>query len=106
MYLFQSSTGELEISSYSKKLLDQSKTPKVSLIKCETNNHLLKIGNKTNDVTNSINILRALPVESDSEYETEEVYELSEWYPTDFWKSSNFMETLIFHLVERSFNFK
>ena len=61
--------------------------------KCEADNHLLKIGTKTNDNTTA-NLLRSFPLESDSEYETEEVYELSEWYPPDFWKSNQFMETL------------
>ena len=48
------------------------------MVKCEADNHLLKIGTKTNDPTTA-NLLRSLPLESDSEYETEEVYELSEW---------------------------
>ena len=63
------------------------------MVKCEADNHLLKIGTKTNDSTTA-NLLRSLPLESDSEYETEEVYELSEWYPPDFWKSTHFIETL------------
>ena len=83
----------MDVSNYSKKLLDRNKTPKVSLDKCEADNHLLKIGTKTNDNTTA-NLLRSFPLESDSEYETEEVYELSEWYPPDFWKSNQFMETL------------
>merc|ERR1712064_230907 len=89
----KSSIGDLDVSNYSKKLLDRNKTPKVTLDKCEADNHLLKIGTKTNDNATA-NLLRSFPLESDSEYETEEVYELSEWYPPDFWKSNQFMETL------------
>merc|ERR1712241_725487 len=57
----KSSIGDLDVSNYSKKLLDRNKTPKVSLDKCEADNHLLKIGTKTNDNTTA-NLLRSFPL--------------------------------------------